>query len=225
MYRSVNYFIFISSALVCLGISFAQELNKLPNGDRYKGELIDGKRQGMGAMLYKNGDIAYGNYIDDRCDGFFLYTKKNGEQYYQVCDSAGTSKLVAISFKRVSWQPENPSPSKWFLTGYSTDAIDLIDTSSVRKQGNIATFWSLMNRKEISDSPRRGALSYISKTQIDCENSNIRLTYTYWYPERDGKGNYLYELDHIATKTEDGYWRPIPPTSDTVNMQNKACGK
>jgi hypothetical protein len=205
--------------------SATTELHRLPNGDSYKGELIDGKKQGMGAMLYKSGDISIGNFIDDRCIGFFLYTKKNGEQFYQVCDSAGASKPVSISFERASWQPKNPNPSKWFLTGLSIDAIDLIDISSIKRQGNISTFWSLMNLKEISENPRRGALSHLSKTQVDCENSSMRITYTYWYPERDGKGTYLYEVDHMSMKTEDSYWKPIPPTSDAVNMLRKACEK
>lgn len=200
-----------------------KKLFRLSSGVYYKGDLVNGIRHGDGAMLYGNGDISIGNFVADRCNGFFLYTKKNGEQFYQVCSSKGTSELVRISFERVSWQPKNPNPSKWYLTGFSIDAIVLIDISSIKKQGNVVTFWSLMNLKEVTINPLKGALSHLSKTQVDCENSSIRITYTYWYPERDGKGSYLYELDQMSLKTEDSFWKPIPPTSDTMNMLKKAC--
>ena len=209
--------------LIASSLGYCADLIKLPNGDTFYGEIINGNKQGMGAINYKNGDKSVGEFLNDRCNGFFLYTKKNGEQFYQVCDDGGVSGLVSVSFDTMPGSQKNPHPSKWYLTGLGSDGIDLIDIASIKRQGNISTFWSLMNLKNASNSPSYSALSILTKTQVDCSNDSMRALYSYWYQERDGKGAFSHELNHEAVRDGDSFWKPIPPTSDARHMVKKAC--
>lgn len=222
--KDIKIFFCILLSIYSIAVQ-AAELTKFSNGDIFYGEIINGNKQGKGSFVFKNGDQNIGDYINDRCDGFFLYTKKNGEQFYQVCSSSGISNLVNVSFKTFPKMPKNPKQSKWYLTGMSNKAIDLIDITSIRMQGNVSTFWSLINFKESSDSPTRNALSILSKMQADCNNDSMRALYSYWYPMRDGEGAYIHEENHEALKAGDSLWKPVPPTSDAIYQLEKACGR
>jgi hypothetical protein len=223
MCQNSKYVIWLFTNIICASFAYGAELNKLPNGDTFYGDFVNGNKQGIGAYTYKNGDISVGEYLNDRCNGFFLHTKKNGEQFYQVCNASGTSSLAAISFDATAGAQRNPHPSKWYLTGFSSESISLIDMTSIKRQGNISTFWSLMNFQNASNSPSYSALSILTKTQVDCSNDSMRALYSYWYPERDGKGAFSHELNHEALRNGDSIWKPVPPTSDARFMVKKAC--
>ena len=50
-------------------------------GDSYKGQFINGKKEGEGIYNYKNGDIYNGNWKNDNKEGEGKYNYKNGDIY------------------------------------------------------------------------------------------------------------------------------------------------
>jgi hypothetical protein len=52
-----------------------------PNGDRYDGEFLDGRRNGRGVYTSANGDRYEGEWRDDRRNGRGVYNSANGNRY------------------------------------------------------------------------------------------------------------------------------------------------
>jgi len=52
-----------------------------PNGDRYAGQVYDGKRNGQGTLTWANGTKYVGEWKDDKQHGQGTYTWANGERY------------------------------------------------------------------------------------------------------------------------------------------------
>ena len=49
------------------------------NGDRYEGDVKNGKREGKGILYFKNGDREMGDYLNDKPIGKFAILKANKE--------------------------------------------------------------------------------------------------------------------------------------------------
>eukprot|EP01084_Bolivina_argentea_P031252 57841_1 len=67
------------------------------NGDVYEGEWKNGKRDGYGRYMYKSGNIYYGNYKDGKRNGYGTYLYKSGsihQGYYKDDKKSGYGKYV-----------------------------------------------------------------------------------------------------------------------------------
>ena len=56
---------------------------KLRNGEIFTGEWLNGKRHGIGILLFPNGDFYEGSFKNDRMDGFGKYTVKNKNKIFR----------------------------------------------------------------------------------------------------------------------------------------------
>ena len=52
-----------------------------PNGDRYEGNFLFGKREGRGKRINVDGSQYVGEYKEDQPCGYGVYTWKDGEEY------------------------------------------------------------------------------------------------------------------------------------------------
>lgn len=52
-----------------------------PNGDRYEGEFLYGRRHGKGTYTFKKGDRYTGQFKDDGIEGSGVYVWTNGDEY------------------------------------------------------------------------------------------------------------------------------------------------
>jgi hypothetical protein len=51
------------------------------NGDKYEGDFVEGKRTGRGVYIWKNGDKYEGEFVGGKEHGHGVYTYANGEKY------------------------------------------------------------------------------------------------------------------------------------------------
>lgn len=56
-------------------------LHKYQNGDSYKGQLLEGVKEGEGLYRFKNGDFYKGNFENNNFHGKGTYTTSNGDIY------------------------------------------------------------------------------------------------------------------------------------------------
>jgi len=52
-----------------------------PNGDRYVGDWVDGKRTGVGVLTRANGDRYEGDFVDGKWSGKGVFTAAVGTRY------------------------------------------------------------------------------------------------------------------------------------------------
>jgi len=52
-----------------------------PNGDRYEGDFVEGRRTGKGLLVWPNGDRYEGDFVDDKRTGKGIYLWPNGDRY------------------------------------------------------------------------------------------------------------------------------------------------
>ena len=62
-------------------IAIMKKFLKLPKGDKYVGEHIDGKPHGKGTYTFFNGDKYVGKFKNDNLHGQGTYTFSNGDKY------------------------------------------------------------------------------------------------------------------------------------------------
>jgi len=52
-----------------------------PDGRRYEGQLVNGKRTGFGSIVYPSGDRYVGDWVEDHCTGKGVFEYANGDRY------------------------------------------------------------------------------------------------------------------------------------------------
>lgn len=74
---------FFSLCLLLLAASAYSDLEQLalPNGDRYEGEVVDGRLNGLGTYIWADGDRYEGDFADDLPHGRGRYTWADGRRY------------------------------------------------------------------------------------------------------------------------------------------------
>lgn len=78
-----------------------------PYGNVYEGEWLNGKKDGRGALKYKNGDVYEGSFKEDLFDGLGILTMTNGMRYegnWQRGQFHGKGTLVHPSGKKYDGQ-------------------------------------------------------------------------------------------------------------------------
>lgn len=80
-----------------------------PSGNRYDGELKEGKRRGCGTYTFASGKRYVGQFQNDRFEGQGIWTLQNGDRYIgrfqnNRCQGQGTFVFANGSSKRGTWQ-------------------------------------------------------------------------------------------------------------------------
>lgn len=78
--------VLLSTGLICLILFFATaqaeySVQNYPDGGRYEGETLDGKRHGKGIYLYPNGKIYTGEWQQGKKHGWGLFKWPSGNRY------------------------------------------------------------------------------------------------------------------------------------------------
>lgn len=115
-----------------------------------------------------------------------------------------------------------PASGKWDILGTwdSNGPVDMyVDRGTIRKTGNVAQMWDLMDFK----SPRTIAgsrfLSVHNQYAYDCANVRRRMLATRGYSDHMARGNVIASDDNGLP------WEPIPADSPFMTHWKTACAK
>ncbi len=90
----------------------------LPDGKKYEGEFINGKRHGFGKLIYPDGLEYEGDFIDDRQEGYGTYIFPDGRRYVGQFDAGkrnGHGTLTSPDGRMYTGQWKDG-----MITGYGT---------------------------------------------------------------------------------------------------------
>ncbi|MBI4384942.1 MAG: DnaJ domain-containing protein [Nitrospinae bacterium] len=79
-------------------------------GDKYAGEFVDGRPHGFGTFYYSNGDRYEGAFLEDQMTGQGTYTHANGDQYaggFRNGVPHGRGTYLAANGKRLAGMWDN----------------------------------------------------------------------------------------------------------------------
>ena len=75
------------------------EENEMNNEEKYYGDIINGKKEGKGKMIYKNGDYYNGNWKNNLREGKGTFINKKGDKYYGIWKNDILENNVTIKYK------------------------------------------------------------------------------------------------------------------------------
>ena len=100
---------------------------------------------------------------------------------------------------------------------YATDlGISYIDPSTIRKEGNLRTAWTIQNYKQ---RDKAGAISTRTTEEFDCKNKRYKFLAFTRYTEPMAKGKTVSSIERP------GEWDEIPPNSAAEGVRKIACAQ
>lgn len=108
----------------------------------------------------------------------------------------------------------------WFDIGSDKTTTVYADPATIRREGNIAQMWHLLDFKtaRIAPGPKRYRyLSSKSHNEYDCDVQLTRVLLRSWYSGHMGKGYVVYRSH------KHGRWEPVPPESAAELLWRTAC--
>ena len=75
------------------------EENEMNNEEKYYGDLINGKKEGKGKMIYKKGDYYNGNWKNNLREGKGTFINKKGDKYYGIWKNDILENNITIKYK------------------------------------------------------------------------------------------------------------------------------
>lgn len=70
-----------------------------PNGDRYVGELYQGKRHGLGIYYYASGGLWYGSFVNDIRSGFGAWFKVDNDMVIGLWEGEDERRRIYVPLK------------------------------------------------------------------------------------------------------------------------------
>lgn len=112
------------------------------------------------------------------------------------------------------------SHAKWVDIGDSHLMTYYVDMANIRRDGNMAKVWTLINFKSVQFIQGKPYLSSKEQYQVNCKEEISKHLYSATFKNQMGTG------DVVDTFTyRDTQWEPAPPDSIRAIMGEIACGR
>lgn len=160
---------------------------------------------------------------------------KQYEREQSVADRAAYAQAEeqARIAKRGLWADPDPTPpwdwrkqqkaeshaAEWTGVGGTDSQNFFADLTTIRKTGNIAKMWSLLDLKTADTTLSRRYLSMKMQNEFDCTRGEYRFISSQNYSGNMGMGEVVFRNDTVAE------WNPIPPNSAVRSLWKAACKK
>lgn len=124
--------------------------------------------------------------------------------------STWTALLVLVS---------GPAAADWTTLGDVGNATLFVDRTTISRQGDMVTMWSL---SELKAPATAGTATYVSlkrQDEFDCKGSRMRGLQIAAYAKPMAEGT------AVASEKGTANWLPVPPQSIGERLWQVACGK
>jgi hypothetical protein len=108
----------------------------------------------------------------------------------------------------------------WVDVGDTQTVTAYVDTTTVRKAGDLVTMWDLLVYKKAQEIPSGKTFKSVrAQTEYSCKEKNLRPLTASAHSETMAQGGTVHAV------SEPGQWRAVPPGSLDEVLWNVACGK
>ncbi len=108
----------------------------------------------------------------------------------------------------------------WVDVGATETVTAYVDTSSIKRAGNTATMWDLMDYKQAQEIPAGKSFQSVrAQTEYNCTDKNLRPLAASAHSDKMARGGTVHAV------SEPGRWRPVPPGSLDEALWSIACGR
>lgn len=205
-------------------------LEKLDDGSYYRGEMKNGKPNGLGTTIDPGSkDVAVGNWIEGKREGIFLQASKVKPPSYriyvrdQLLFEQSIRHAAAASAKGYKTETKG---LRWLMyeLSYDDGAINFYDDTSVVEKGSTKNVWELTDYA----APRagehdRGALSRLINFEFECVTREMRVVSAYWFSGRQRTGEVLRTSQVDKEALPDSFWRGVIPGSVHESLFTRLC--
>jgi hypothetical protein len=109
--------------------------------------------------------------------------------------------------------------AEWVNLGNDGDITAYVEPTTIRKDGNTAEMWYLVDYKTTKKIDGKLYMTLKSQSQFDCKKEQYRILSISYYSGNLGGGEVVSSSNKIST------WEPVPPKSISEALWNYACGK
>jgi hypothetical protein len=105
----------------------------------------------------------------------------------------------------------------WTFLLEAADGSAYMDTSTIKKNGDLVSAWFLREMKQPTPSPMHSDRLYRSsklQIEVDCKRHNYRVLYSAWHEGLKASGRIVSELNNVKTGSLN--WQLIPPQGSFI---------
>ena len=112
-----------------------------------------------------------------------------------------------------------PAWAEWTLVRVGVDYDAYADLATIRRSGNMATMWSLLDFKSVQRVAGTAFLSRTARYEYDCDGARSRTLALVLHSENMGGGEVVY------SDADPGQWTPVFPDSINEAVWKRTCKK
>lgn len=112
-----------------------------------------------------------------------------------------------------------PAVAEWVSIGDQGQAEVFVDKTTIKRNGDLATVWSL---NELKSPGSAGGAAYVSlkrQDEFDCKGLRTRGVQIAAYPQPKGEGK------AVVSEKGSGKWTAVAPDSPSETLLKIACAK
>jgi len=113
----------------------------------------------------------------------------------------------------------NSAAAEWVEVGGNENTTVYADLATIRKAGNKAEMWGLVDLKNAETRTSKPYLSTKLQIEFDCQKEQYRFLALSSHSENMGKGETVYTDNAVAD------WKTIQPSSAVKTLWKTACRK
>lgn len=154
-----------------------------------------------------------------------IITDRDGTGRTQTCtilsqQSSEVAQVETAKGKAANAGSVNSHRSgRWVSVSKNEKTTFYTNPSTIRKVGNRAKMWSLLDFETAQGLSGTEYLSVKAQNEFDCKDEQHRILFSSFHSKNMSEGEVVFSISNA------GKWEPVPPESVTEGLWKLACGK